>query len=167
MECGGFDAAFPALHCSEIELQSWESGVKPAALHRLPPTTVRLSISPNVGWHRCAYFSKTIRRNPKLQTEPDRLKAELQTSNCLQSNSVSRQLSMRFNARYNRFSIHERASSKRQAKRLRRQSASRKEESLNLRARLYGWRTFDGVVLVTVRHPSQTQRASLVRNFST
>jgi hypothetical protein len=49
---------------------------------------------------------------------------------CLQSNSVSRQLSMRFNARHNLFSIHEGASSKRQATR---SGARRKERSLNLR----------------------------------
>jgi hypothetical protein len=36
---------------------------------------------------------------------------------CLQSNSVSRQLSMKFNSRYNLFSIHEWASSKRRATR--------------------------------------------------
>lgn len=48
---------------------------------------------------------------------------------CLQSNYVSRQLSMRFNARYGRFSIYELALSKQQATRY---CARRKEESLNL-----------------------------------
>src|SRR5262245_3136964 len=50
--------------------------------------------------------------------------------NRLQSNSVRRQLSMRFDARYNCFSIHERASSKRRATR---PGVRRKEEPLNLR----------------------------------
>jgi hypothetical protein len=50
--------------------------------------------------------------------------------NCLQSNSVSSQLSMRFNARYYRFSINNRASSKRQATY---SGARQKEKSLNLR----------------------------------
>src|SRR5262245_1459075 len=73
---------------------------------------------------------------------------------CLQSNSISRQFSVGFNARNNRFSNHERVSGKR---RTNHQSVRRKEGTLNLRARFYGWRTFNGGILVTVRHPSQSQ----------
>ena len=36
LECGGFDAAFPFLDLSTV--QSKESGVKAAALQRLPPS---------------------------------------------------------------------------------------------------------------------------------
>jgi hypothetical protein len=51
LECGGFDAAFPAFHRSEIGLHRWESGVKPAALHRLRQLrTIRLISQIDSAW---------------------------------------------------------------------------------------------------------------------